>query len=590
MPFDGIVLAAVAAQLSAAVAGGRIEKIYQPERDEIVLHIGARGGKHRLLVSSNGSNPRICLTEDAGPYPQNPYGFCMLLRKHIQNGRISGVEQPGSERVIVFSIETANELGFSQSKRLIVEIMGKHSNIILVDPETGRIIDSIKRLSAETNRYRQTLPGCAYIEPPSHGKIPWGEADADAIGAMAASCLGPGLAQGPDGLLECVSGALLSGIQGLSPRAAAELAGQALGGGPDPPDDVAGALYAALSGLRARIGTGDFSPRVYLDGDGRPVDFHAFPISALEGPCRPLGFGDISAAADYYYANRDSSSRVRQKAAELAKAARSGLDRLLLKRQRVSEELEKAGRAEEYRLAGELLTASLHALEPGRSAVTLTNYYDGSPMAIELDPRLTPSQNAQRYYRLYRKAKTAAAEKVTQLAAIDRDAAYLESVLAFIENASTVEDADALRQELTESGYLRRRKAPGGKKRPAPGPAPLSYALYGGFQALVGRNNTENDFITFRKASPRDLWLHTKDLPGAHVVMLTEGREPPERAILEAASLAAWHSKGRASENVPVDYCLARHVKKPSGAKPGMVIFTNNRTVYASPVLPPDRA
>jgi predicted ribosome quality control (RQC) complex YloA/Tae2 family protein len=583
MPFDGIVLAAVAAQLSELITGGRIEKIYQPERDELILYINARRERRRLFISSNGAGPRICLTGGGGPYPPAPPGFCMSLRKHIQGGRVSLVSQPGSERILELSVDTVTELGFSRNKKLIVEIMGKHSNIILVDSQSGRIIDSIRRLSPEMNRYRQTLPGCPYIAPPSHGKIPWDGVSLRDIREMTAPGRGGGDEASYGDEAGRLAACLVAGIQGISPRAAGELAGRALVANGDP-DDPAGALFAELSSLSSRIASGGFSPRVYIDEEGCPADFHAFPMSLFEGGFSAVSFSGMSEAVDYYYSNKASSSRLRQKSAELTKAARSGLDKLLLKKQRVSEELAKAEDGGVYKLSGELLTAFSHTVAPGRSSVTLTNYYDGKPVTIALDPRLTPQRNALRYYKLYSKAKTAVVEKAAQLALIDRDAAYLESVLAFIENASAPEDIDSLRLELAESGYLKRRKAPSGKKTAAPGF--LSYGLSEGFQALAGRSNKENDLITFKRASAGDLWFHTKDIPGAHVVLITGGRRPPENVIFEAAAIAAWHSGARASENVPVDYCLVKHVKKPPGAKPGMVIFTNNRTLYVNPLAP----
>jgi predicted ribosome quality control (RQC) complex YloA/Tae2 family protein len=570
MPFDGIVLSAVASRLSDLLTGGKIDKIYQPETDELVFHIAAGREKHRLFISSNSSNPRVCLAKDYGPYPQNPPGFCMLLRKHIQGGRISRVEQKGTERIIEFSIDTINELGFSRNKKLTVEIMGKHSNIILLDTQSERIIDSIKRLSLDMNRYRQTLPGCPYVAPPSHDKLPWYEADAGRVAAALAAAEG-------------VSKAIMSLVQGISPRIADELAAEACDGSVSE-TAIADAVFRALQKLAGKTRAGDFAPVVYTDKDGRPLEFHAFPIASFEGACEARRFDDINEAVDFYYSNRIASNRVRQKSSDLLKAEKNCLDKLLLKKQRLLEDLARAENSDGDRLFGELLTANLHILKPGQTSAAVTNYYDGSEAEIPLDPRMSPSQNAQRYYKLYSKAKTAVVEKKAQLAETDREIAYLESVLSFTENAATVEETDALRLELIESGYLRRGKQAAMKKQPRP--EPLSYAVDGGFRVQVGRNNRENDLLTFKKAAGGDLWLHTKDIPGAHVILFTEGREAPPRSVFEAAAIAAWHSKGRTSENVPVDYTLAKHVKKPSGARPGAVIFTNNRTLYVKPALP----
>ncbi|MDR3294934.1 MAG: NFACT family protein [Clostridiales Family XIII bacterium] len=591
MPFDGIVISALASQLSARLLGGKIEKIYQPESDELLFHVTAQKEKHKLFLSSNSANPRVHLVEDYGPYPQNPRGFCMLLRKHIQGGRFSRIEQRGSERVLVFTVDTLNELGFSQNKQLIVEIMGKHSNIILIDANSGKIIDSVKRLPPELNRYRQVLPGCLYVEPPSHGKFSWYDVTPETLRALLS---GGGAETGADAWYggaadggARIAKAILDGVQGFSPRAAEGFAAEVLSAVPANAADGDGILAAACGCFAAfvdKIRAGAFAPRVYLDPEHTPLDFHAFPLFPFEGACPSVAFGDISAAAAYFYSNRLSSNRIRQKSADLLKAAQNSLDRQLLKKQRLLEDLERAGKADADRISGELLTANLHLLSPGRDSAELVNYYDGSPVSIPLEPRLTPSQNAQRYFKRYRKAKTAVIEKSAQLAETEKEIAYLESVLRFIEDAATVEEADALRLELIEAGYLRRRKQPAGKNIQKA--APHAYEISDGFRVLAGRNNRENDVLTFKQASSADLWFHTKDIPGTHVILFTGGRTPSERCIFEAAAIAAWHSKGRGSENVPVDYVLVKHVKKPSGAKPGMVIFTNNRTLYVTPALP----
>ncbi|MDR2771709.1 MAG: NFACT family protein [Clostridiales Family XIII bacterium] len=580
MPFDGIVLSAVATRLSELLTGGKIDKIYQPEADELLLHIARGREKYKLFLSSNSANPRVCLVDDYGPYPQNPPAFCMLLRKHIQGGCIARLEQKGTERILECAVETVNELGFSRSKRLTIEIMGKHSNIILLDAQSGRIIDSIKRLSPEVNRYRQTLPGCPYIEPPSHGKLPWY--------AVSRAQIAAALADG-EASAEHAAKSILSLAQGIGPRAADELAAEAFAGmaamceSPSA-ETLTDAILRALQGLAEKARAGSFAPVVYLDRDGKPLDFHALPIVSLESACEALRFDDISAAIDYYYANRIASNRIRQKSADLLKATQNSLDKQFLKKQRLLEDLAQAENAGQNKLFGELLTANLHVLQPGQKRAILTNYYDGLEIEIPLDPRMSPSQNAQRYYKLYSKAKTAIVEKKARLTETDKEIAYLESVLSFIENAATAEETDALRLELIEAGCLRRNKRGTAKKQPKP--APPAYTVHGGFRVEVGRNNRENDLITFKKAAGGDLWLHTKDIPGAHVILFTGGREAPAPAVLEAAAIAAWHSKGRASENVPVDYTLAKYVKKPAGARPGMVIFTNNKTLYVKPGLP----
>jgi predicted ribosome quality control (RQC) complex YloA/Tae2 family protein len=371
-------------------------------------------------------------------------------------------------------------------------------------------------------------------------------------------------------------------IQGFSKQASEELAEQMLLAAER--RGLAAAAQDVIRELVAAIKEGDFRPRVYFDDHRQPVDFHAFPLSVLENACVVSAFENISDAIEYYYSNKAATNRIKQKTSDLSKAVSTGLDKLYLKKQRLSEDLIKAENAEIDRLYGELVTANLHNIRQGLTSVTLDNYYDGSQVTISLDSRLNPSQNAQRYFRLYSKAKTALVEKKARLIETERDIEYLKSVLTFIENASSAEDADALRLELMDAGFMRRRKAPTAKKNSKS--TPLSYELTGGFKAMAGRNNSDNDMLTFKKASGKDIWLHTKDIPGSHVILFTNGVEVPPQAIFEAAAIAAWHSGARSSGNVPVDYTLVKYVKKPSGAKPGMVIFTNNRTVYVDPLLP----
>ena len=683
MPYDGIVLSAVAAQLNKTVLGGRIEKIYQPEHDAALLVINAQSDRFYLYISASSAHPRVTLVTETGPNPQNPMGFCMLLRKHIQGGRITRITQRGSERILEISVGTISELGFSEHKMLVVEIMGKHSNIILIDPNSKIIIDSIKRLTIDINRHRQTLPGCLYIEPPSQNKVSWNEItteEIDVIAVDAVDAVGVSVGASKDRYVDVSHGddpavvgrlsnhapmagsvnidpALTSGIslrltegiagkiQGISKRAAEELANEVLhqvsirqirhednNKHPDyykrlKEHDTAGiisntaatkvdgvmediaqtkayevtaaapAAMAAgfaelvlettrdtLLNLIDNIKTGRFSPRVYCDNEGQPIDYHAFPLHSLEDCPDVHAFDDISQAIEYYYSNKTTTNRLRQKNAELLKITANGLGKLLLKKQRLLEDIQKAEKAETYRLYGELLTANLHSMQQGETSITVTNYYDNTNVSIPLDPKLTPSQNAQSWYKLYTKAKKTVIEKKIRLEETENDIGYLKSVETYIENNASLEEAEALRDELAEAGFIRKRRQPVVRKQVRA--ESWSYKLPGDFIVLAGRNNFDNDTLTFKKASPKDLWLHTKNIPGSHVILFTKGAEADEQSIFKAAAIAAWHSAARDSENVPVDYTLVKYVKKPSGAKPGMVIFTNNKTVYVNPSQP----
>ncbi|WP_312355051.1 Rqc2 family fibronectin-binding protein [Aminipila sp.] len=577
MAFDGIAVQAVTQELNKKLSGGKLEKVYQPENDELVFHIHSKKGNFKLYLSCNSSNARINLITESVPNPPAPLNFCMLLRKHIQGGRITSIIQKECERIVEIPFETINELGFSVNKKLIIEIMGKHSNIILVDADTNKIIDSIKRVSIDVNRIRQILPGKLYEYPPSQDKIPFNQITLEEIEQIC-MCTPNKLAK-----------VLLSKIQGISPIMAEQLTygleiSSEIPYSQEETEQTAKIVERNLRTLINNLTKGNLNPTVYLDKTGNPVDFHAVPILSLEGIYDTEEFEEISAAIEFFYSHRSSSNRIKQKSTDLEKAVKNNLDKLYLKKQRLSEDLLKAENSEEYRLFGELLTANLHLFSTGDSKVTVFNYYDGVESTIPLDKKISPSKNAQLYFKKYSKSKTAIKEKSIQLEETNEDINYLESVAVFIDNAETVEEIEEIRNELVEGGYLRKRKIHG---KPAKiKPSPLSYTSSQGFRILVGRNNKENDHLTFKLASSKDIWFHTKDIPGSHVILFAEGKEITESAIFEAAAIAAFHSKGKNSENVPVDYVQVKYVKKPAGAKPGMVIFTNNRTVYVNPELP----
>lgn len=557
MAFDGIVTMAVAHELADKLIFGKIEKVYQPESDELIFNIHTKQGNVKLYASANSSSARIHLIKENIASPPAPPSFCMLLRKHLQGARITSVVQKDCERIIEISVETLNELGFTVSKKLIFEIMGKHSNIILVDLTTSKIIDSIKRVSIDVNRVRQILPGLEYQYPPVQDKVPfrkltdsWQESLPQRDGKTIQRTVG-----------------------GISPAFAEEMSLH---------EDMCSFVGRVIS----EIESGNMSPRVYTDKKGSPKEFHITNLYEYETACTKIEFNDLSQCLEFFYSNKKSSNRAHQKASDLVRAVTALLDKLHLKEQRLKEDLLKAENSEDLRLYGELLTANMHLIKPGAEKVTVTNYYDGSQVTIKLDPRFTPSKNAQQYFKKYGKSKTAIKEKQHQLEANDEEIKYLDSVLSYLENSENVDEIDALRKELEETGYLRKRKVPGGFKEKKYKAEPYRYTLPNGMTVLVGRNNKENDILTLKTASPKDTWFHTKDIPGSHVILQNGNLEPDAETIYAAASIAAYHSKARASENVPVDYVDVKHVKKPNGAKPGMVIFTGNGTVWVNPKLP----
>lgn len=555
MAYDGIITYAEAKELRERIVPGRIEKVYQPGPEDLLVHIHTQRGNVRLFVSCNSQSARVCLTEGSYTNPDQPPTFCMLLRKHLQGGRITDVRQKDAERIMEIDIEAQNELGFSVCRRLIVEIMSKHSNIVLVDLETGKIIDAIKRISIDVNRYRQLLPGVVYKYPPAQDKLPFNEVTAESE-------------------LPHDDRALMARIAGISPAISREIA-------EDP--------GRRLSEILASVEDGSARARVYIDEIGTPREFHITGLPEFEGlECR--FFDTLSECVDFYYSNREQSNLVRQKSQPLLKSVQASLSKALLKKKKLSEDLLAAENSDKYRLYGELLTANLHLIKPGDRKVTVTNYYDGSEITIPLDEKISASANSQRYFKKYSKARTAIHEKQTQLEGNDKDIQYLESVIQNIEAADNVPLLDSIRDELEQTGYVRRRQKAAQRKKKGARPEPLKYTLSDGTPVLVGRNNIENDWLTMKFASKTDVWMHTKDIPGSHVIVrLEDGRnvnDLPAALIYEAASIAAYHSKAGSGDNVPVDYVPVRYVKKPNGAKPGMVIFTHNQTVYVKPQLP----
>lgn len=558
MAFDGTVTAAMAHELSDLLVQGKIDRVHQPTQEELILQIHTRQGNRKLYATINPASAQVRLMTGSPLNPPAPSPFCMLLRKHLIGGRITDLSQKDCERILEITLETRNELGFSVSKKLIFEIMGKHSNIILVDLTTGKIVDSIKRVGLGESRIRQILPGLAYAYPPSQNKVPFRDASAQDLAQAGAT-----------------GKAVLSRIGGVSPALAREIASAA-------PEE----RKSFLDHLTESIDAGTFTPRVYVDEEGVPREFSIVPLREYEETCRVQTFPSLSEAVGWYFEHRAATSRTHQQARDLIHTVSGKLDKLRLKEQRLQEDLAEAEDSDHLRLYGELLTANMHLLKSGLSEITVTNYYDGQPVTIPLDPRFSPNKNAQQYFHRYGKAKTAVHEKKKQLEENEKEIQYLESALTLLENTEDEKNLDLLRQELVETGFLKPGRQASRMKKPHFKAAPLVYTSPHGFRVLVGRNNRENDAITLRMAARTDLWLHTKDIPGSHVIVETKEQELPAEDLFMAASLAAFHSKARQSQNVPVDYTEVRHVKKPSGAKPGMVIFTDNRTVYVDPKEP----
>ena len=544
MPFDGIVTSALTNELNTVLKGGKIDKIYQPLKDELFFRINSNRENYTLFISSNSGNPRMYITDEKSQNPITPSPFSMLLRKHLVGGRINEVIQHGSDRVIEFHITGSNELSVKESKKLIIEIMGKHSNVILVNGESGQIIDAIKHVHPDMSRERQILPKLEYSYPPTQGKLPFYVLRKDEFD--------------------------INNIQGLSKVAKNEVLQST-------------SPYRKLSSMIANLEKKDIKPVIYYDNSGMAVDFYVFPLDLYAG-VKVRRFDSVSSMLNSYYSTKGSSNRMNQKSSDMQKTLKQNLDKLFLKKQRLLEDLEKAKKGDTYKLYGEMLIANLHNIKKGEEAVTLTDYYSNNDITIRMDPLLSPSENAQAYYKKYNKSKTALDEKNKQLKDTEDSISLLESYVTYIDNAETPEDIDDIRSELTDLGYMRKRKNQPAKKNKKT--SFLQFKINDDFIVKVGRNNKENDDLTMKTAESHDIWFHTKDIPGSHVILFTNKRHIDEKTILEAASIAAYYSKARESQNVPVDFTKVKHVKKPSGAKPGMVIFKDNRTVYVNPQKP----
>lgn len=568
MAIDAICLQAVAGELRPQLLGLRVDKVQQPARDQVVLLFRGK----RLLLNAGAGAPRLQLTEILRDNPAEPPMFCMLLRKHLSGARVAGLTQPPLERLVKIEFDASDELGRAGRRTLVLEAMGRRSNLILLDGE-GRVIDSLRRVDADMSAARQVLPGLFYQPPASTGRLPFLEETEEGFAARFAAAAAE----------KTLDAFLLDQYFGLSPLMARELAFQAAGdvdarvfqmGGPGP-------LWRALEDFQDRVREERFTP-VCLLRDGKPLDFACVPVGQYGGAAECVAYPSFSALLDAFYEAREKQERARQRGADLLRAASTARDRL--RRKLVLQEKEYAATQDrdKLRVQGDLITANLYRMERGQARLECENYYEaGAPASIPLDPLLTPQQNAAKYYKRYAKAKTAEKYLREQMDLARRDLEYLESVLAEIAQAETEADYLDIRAELREAGFLKKQGR--GKKEKSRPAAPWEFCTSSGLRVLAGRNNRQNDKLTLKDADRRDLWLHTQKIHGSHVILRCAGRTPSEEDIAEAAMVAAWFSQARESGNVPVDYTEVRNVKKPAGGRPGMVIYTTCRTVNVTP-------
>ncbi|KEO81968.1 Rqc2 family fibronectin-binding protein [Tumebacillus flagellatus] len=568
MAYDGLVLRAVTHELHTKLAGGRVDKIYQPVERDLLLHVRGFGQNHKLLLTAHASYPRVQLTDDyKGVNPAEPPMFCMLLRKHCEGGRITRIEQVGNERILHIAVENRDELGDLTERVLVVEIMGRHSNVILLDPKENRILDSLVHVNFGTSRHREVLPGRSYIAPPEQEKsnpfdISFGEFEALRTAAESLA----------------YDKFLLNSFTGLSPLLSREISARVQTTG------NLDAEWQAFANLIEDARNHRYQPTIVYQ-DERPVAFSSFDLTHLDGEKK--SYDSMSEAIHQFYAEKSWRDTLRQKSHDLERLLTNELERNIGKLAKFKQQIEEADQAEIYRIYGELITAYQYQIERGMSEVTVQNFYDENmgEITVPLDPAFSANENAQSNFKKYNKVKKSIPILQEQIGETEAEIHYLENLLQQLTTASW-SDIEEIRDELAGEGYIKikRKPLPKGKKPPKEKTAPIKperYVSSDGIEILLGKNNKQNEFLTMKHAANSDTWLHTKDIPGSHVVI--RAREIPESTLLEAAQLAAYFSKGRESSQVPVDYTLVKHIWKPNGSKPGFVLYDNQKTLYVTP-------
>lgn len=573
MALDGAFLYAVKQELDVLI-GGRIDKIYQPSREEIIVSIRTRQGGFKLLISASASSARIHITQMNVDNPMTPPMFCMLLRKHLGGGKLSAIRQDGLERIIYLDFECINELGDIVTVTLACEIMGKYSNLIVINNE-GKIIDSIKRVDGDMSRERIVLPGMPYEFPPRDDRISFVDSDEETIRSTVSNLKNAELSK-----------ALISAFEGISPVLAREWAyytgkGKELNGAEMSSDEIDRLVFVIMMSKKALIGN-DCRFTTVTNKEGLLKDFSFIRLNQYGNLMITKEHTSACELLDYFYAQRDRTARLKQRANDLFRLLMNTTERITKRIANQKNELKDCEKKEDMKLKGDLLSANIYRLQKGDKKAVLENFYDEScpQIEIKLDSRLTPSQNAQKYYSEYRKSLTAEKKLAEQIALGEEELKYIDSVFDSLTRANTENEVNELRLELAEQGYIRAVRLKG--KPPKSNP-PSEYLSSDGYTILLGRNNKQNDKLTMKTAAKTDIWLHTHNIPGSHAIIVTNGETPPDSTIEEAAIIAAVNSKAKDSSQVPVDYCLVKFVKKPVGAKPGMVIFTNNKTLYVTP-------
>lgn len=569
MAFDGIVIANLVYELNTALCGGHINKIAQPEPDELLLTIKSGGAQYRLTISANASLPLMYLTDSNKPSPLTAPNFCMLLRKHIGSAKILSVTQPGLERIVDFELEHLNEMGDLCRKHLFVELMGKHSNIIFCD-DRKMILDSIKHVSSLMSSVREVLPGRIYFIPKTADKknpldVTY-DAFSDAVYSKPMN----------------IGKALYCSLTGLSPLAAQEICLQASidsdKNAADLTDLEKTHLFHIFSGVMEDVANHNFLPTIIYK-NGEPLEFASIPLSGFHD-CNAVSYESISGVLQKYYAARNVISRIRQRSADLRKIVSGSIERNAKKLDLLEKQLLDTGKRDKYRIYGELLHTYGYDIPAKAKSFTAMNYYTNEEITIPLDDALTPSENAAKYFDRYNKLKRTFEATTTLIQEVSSELKHLESIQTALDIAQAEEDLAQIKEELTQSGYIKRKAA---AKKERFTSKPFHYLSSDGFHMYVGKNNIQNDELTFQFADGGDWWFHAKEIPGSHVIVKSEGKVLPDRTFEEAARLAAHYSKGRGQEKVEIDYTQRKNIKKPSAAKPGFVIYHTNYSMNIAP-------
>lgn len=573
MALDGVFLRLIKKQLTPLI-GGRVDKIHQPSREEILFTIRTREGAFRLLFNTGAGNARVHITNAEIENPKTPPMFCMLMRKHLSSGKLIDIRQDGFERILYFDFDSANEMGDICRFTLAIEIMGRHSNLILINSE-NKIVDSIKRVGQDMSSVRMILPGMTYTLPPKERRLSLIDNESSEICSA--------VKEYPK---QALPKALMKVIEGISPVFAREAEFYTAKGEELIVENMTSEHFDRLNFYLKKtaddLKSGQNKYTVLRTKDGLLKDFCFCDISQygnlmitkqFESPCEVL---------DYFYSQRDSVARMKQKAQDLFKLLMNTTDRIARRTANQRQELKECADRDILKKYGDLIMSNLYRIEKGQGYAEVEDFYepDCPIVKIKLDKRLNPSQNAQKYYKEYRKLDTAEKKLTGLIKDGEEELLYIDSVFDSLTRATTEGEVAELRTELAEQGYVKFSKAKGKPPKAMP---PMKFMSSDGYEILVGRNNKQNDKLTCKTADKTDIWLHTKEITGSHTIIRCNGENPPDSTILEAAIIAAYHSKGRNSAQVPVDYTLIKNVKKPTGAKPGMVIFTSNQTLYVTP-------